>query len=121
MASQNRVGQINGEILRVLSDRIPKCKDPRISGSAGLRDTGGGLVSVVRVDTTSDLSLCRVYVSSLGGSPDMAKGLKSASGYLRRELGHELKLRHTPELEFIVDHSIEEGSRILEKIRELNT
>ncbi|MCL1806534.1 MAG: 30S ribosome-binding factor RbfA [Oscillospiraceae bacterium] len=110
MASQNRVGQINGEILRVLSDRLPKCKDPRING----------LVSIVRVDTTGDLSLCRVYVSSLGGGTDMAKGLKSASGYLRRELGKELQLRHTPELEFIVDHSIEEGSRILEKIRELD-
>ncbi|MCL2003890.1 MAG: 30S ribosome-binding factor RbfA [Oscillospiraceae bacterium] len=110
MANQNRIGQINGEILRVLSDRIPKCKDPRIDG----------LVSVVRVDVTNDLSLCRVYVSSLGGGADMAKGLKSASGYLRRELGHELKLRHTPELEFIVDRSIEEGARILEKIRELD-
>jgi ribosome-binding factor A len=110
MANQNRVGQINGEIMRVLSDRIPKCKDPRIDG----------LVSVVRVDTTNDLSLCRVYVSSLGGGDSIAKGLKSASGYLRRELGSELKLRHTPELEFIVDHSIEEGTRILEKIRELN-
>jgi len=109
MASQNRVGQINGEILRVLSDRLPRCKDPRI----------GGLVSVVRVDTTGDLSLCRVYVSSLGGGAEMAKGLKSAAGYLRRELGKELQLRHTPELDFIVDHSIEEGSRILEKIREL--
>jgi ribosome-binding factor A len=50
----------------------------------------------------------------------MAKGLKSAAGYLRRELGKELQLRHTPELEFIVDHSIEEGSRILEKIRKLD-
>jgi ribosome-binding factor A len=110
MANQNRVGQINGEIHRVLSDRIPKCKDPRIDG----------LVSVVRVDTTNDLSLCRVYVSSLGGGAEITKGLKSASGYLRRELGHELKLRHTPELEFIADRSIEEGSRILEKIRELN-
>ena len=110
MASQNRVGQVNGEILRVLSDRIPKCKDPRLSG----------LLSVVRVDATNDLSLCRVYVSSLGGGPDVAKGLKSAAGYLRRELGRELQLRHTPELDFIVDHSIEEGSRILEKIRELD-
>jgi ribosome-binding factor A len=110
MANQNRVGQINGEIMRVLSDRIPKCKDPRIDG----------LVSVVRVDVTNDLSLCRVYVSSLGGGSGIAKGLKSAAGYLRRELGHELKLRHTPELEFIVDRSIEEGSRILERIRELN-
>ena len=110
MASQNRVGQINGEILRVLSDRLPRCKDPRIDG----------LVSIVRVDTTGDLSLCRVYVSSLGGGADMAKGLKSATGYLRRELGKELQLRHTPELEFIVDRSIEEGAKILEKIRELD-
>jgi ribosome-binding factor A len=110
MASQNRVGQVNGEIVRVLSDRLTKLKDPRIDG----------LVSVVRADTSGDLSLCRVYVSSLGGSGDIAKGLKSASGWLRRELGQELRLRHTPELELIVDHSIEEGARILEKLRELD-
>ncbi len=110
MPSQNRIGQINGEILRVLSDRIPKCKDPRING----------LLSVVRVDTSGDLSVCKVYVSSLGGGSEIAKGLRSATGFLRRELSHELKLRHTPELEFIVDHSIEEGSRILEKLRDLD-
>ncbi|MDR1693260.1 MAG: 30S ribosome-binding factor RbfA [Oscillospiraceae bacterium] len=109
MASRNRIGQINGEILRVLADRIPKCKDPRING----------LMSVTRVDTSGDLSVCRVYVSSLGGGSEIAKGLRSATGFLRRELSQELKLRHTPELEFIVDHSIEEGAKILDKLREI--
>ena len=104
MASANRVEQINGEILRVLSALLPNLKDPRVEG----------LVSVVRVDTTSDLSLCRVYVSSMGGDrKSLEKGLQSAAGYLRRELGHALSLRHVPELKFTADDSIQEGARIL--------
>lgn len=103
MATPNRVGQINGEIQRILSALLPKIKDPRVSG----------MVSVVRVDTTGDLSLCRVYVSSMGDQKELQKGLKSAAGYLRRELGRALSLRHVPELEFIADGSIREGVRIL--------
>ena len=105
MASANRIGQINGEIHRVLSSLIPTLKDPRIKG----------LVSVVRVDTTNELSLCKIYVSSMGygDCASLEKGLQSAAGYLRRELGHALSLRHIPELKFIADDSIKEGARIL--------
>lgn len=104
MATPNRVGQINGEITRILCELLPGVKDPRVAQ---------GLVSVVRVDTTSDLSLCRVYVSAVDGHAELLKGLRSASGFLRRELGARLGLRHTPALEFISDHSIETGARIL--------
>ncbi|MCL2082314.1 MAG: 30S ribosome-binding factor RbfA [Oscillospiraceae bacterium] len=111
MASANRIGQINGEILRALSSLLPSLKDPRIQG----------LVSIVRVDTTNDLSLCRVYVSSMGGGDrkTLERGLQSASGYLRRELGRVLSLRHLPELEFIADGSIQEGARILGILNEI--
>ena len=107
MASANRIGQINGEIQRVLSSLLPRLKDPRVQG----------LVSIVRVDTTNELSLCRIYVSTMGGDDwdrkALEKGLQSASGYLRRELGRALTLRHVPELKFIADDSIQEGARIL--------
>jgi len=72
------------------------------------------LTSIVRVDTTNDLSLCRVYVSSMGDQAALQKGLQSAAGYLRRELGRTLSLRHTPALEFIANGSIREGARILD-------
>lgn len=106
MASAQRIEQINVEIHRVLADRLRTLKDPRVSG----------LCSIVRVDTSNDLSLCRVYVSSLGGGDEVEKGLKSASGYLRRELGQAVGLRHVPALQFILDHSLEEGARILDLI-----
>ena len=70
-------------------------KDPRVHG----------LISITRVDTTTDLRYCRVYVSVLDHSDvkEVVKGLKSAAGYLRRELGWVLTLRYTPELQFIED------------------
>lgn len=103
MATPNRVEKLNGEIQRVLSGLLATLKDPRVSG----------MVSIVRVDTSGDLSQCRVYVSSLGDPEELRRGLRSASGYLRRELSRVLSLRHTPELLFIADDSIREGTRIL--------
>ena len=111
MATPNRIGQINAEIQRVLSSLLYTVKDPRVSG---------GVVSVVRTDTTNDLSLCRVYVSSMGDQKELQKGLRSAAGYLRRELGRALSLRHTPELEFIADGSIREGVRILDLLKSVD-
>lgn len=107
--SQNRIRQINEEIKRELSRLIPTLKDPRIAG----------LVSVVRVDTSGDLGLCKVYVSSLEGAGNVAKGLESASGHLRGEIGRALGLRHTPKLQFIADDSIEHGVRILDIMNKL--
>ena len=108
MAS-NRINRINDEIQRELAAQLRNLKDPRVSG----------MVSVTRVDTTNDLRYARVYVSVLNKDQekDVLKGLKSASGFLRRELGHTLQLRYTPELQFIGDDSIEHGAHILELLR----
>lgn len=111
MAS-NRIGRINEEIQRELADQIRRLKDPRVSGV--------GMVSIIRVDTTGDLRYARVWVSVLNKEQekDVLKGLKSASGFLRRELGRALQLRYTPELQFIADDSILQGAHILEVLRD---
>lgn len=112
MAS-NRINRINEEIQRELSDLFRQLKDPRVSQV--------GMVSITRVDTTGDLRYARVYVSVLDKSQerDVLKGLKSASGFLRRELGRALQLRYTPELQFIGDDSIQHGAHILEVLRQV--
>ena len=109
MAS-NRIGRINEEIQRELSALIRTVKDPRVHG----------LVSITAVDTTSDLRYSKVYVSVLDKSDvgEVVKGLKSAGGYLRRELGAALKLRYTPELQFVADDSIGKGAHILSLLRD---
>ena len=113
MAS-NRIGRINEEVQRELSALIRTLKDPRVSGT--------GMVTITHVDTTSDLRYSRIYVSVLDKSQekDVLKGLKSAAGYLRRELGAALRLRYTPELQFIADDSIQYGAHILGLINDVN-
>ena len=106
----NRIGRINEEIQRELADQLRRLKDPRVSQV--------GMVSITRVDTTSDLRYARVYVSALN-CPDekgLLKGLKSAAGYLRRELGSRVDLRYTPELQFFIDDSIAYGAHILDML-----
>lgn len=112
MAS-NRMGRINEEIQRELSDLIRTVKDPRVHG----------LISITRVDTTNDLKTAKIYVSVLDKSDadQVVKGLKSAAGYLRRELGRALSLRATPELLFVRDDSIDRGAHILDILRDPNT
>ncbi len=109
----NRIGRINEEIQRELSDQLRRLKDPRVSQV--------GMVSITRVDTTGDLRYARVYVSVLDKTreKDALKGLKSAAGFLRRELGQALQLRYTPELQFIGDDSIRHGAHILEVLRQV--
>lgn len=113
MAS-NRIGRINEEIQRELASQLRRLKDPRVSQV--------GMVSVTRVDTTGDLRYAKVFISVLDKSQekDVLKGLKSASGYLRRELGHALQLRYTPELTFVRDDSIDQGAHILDMLRNPN-
>ena len=109
----NRINRINEEIQKELSTLFRTLKDPRVQG---------GMVTVTHVDTTSDLRWCRVFVSVLDKTQeqDVIKGLKSAAGYLRRELGAAVKLRYTPELQFVADDSIEYGAHILEMLRDPN-
>ena len=110
MAS-NRINRINEEIQKELSALLRSLKDPRVQG---------GMVTVTHVDTTSDLRYARVYISALDKTQekDVLKGLKSAAGYLRRELGAAVKLRYTPELQFVADDSIEQGAHILQMLRD---
>jgi len=101
----NKINRINEDIQRVLAVHLRNIKDPRVRQ---------GMLSVTAVDTTSDLRHAKVYLSvyDIQSEKEFRKGLKSAAGFLRRELGQSLSLRHTPELEFILDKSIEHGSKI---------
>ena len=112
MAS-NRISRINEEIQRELSEQFRRLKDPRVSQTS--------MVSITRVDTTGDLRYARIYISALDKSQEkeVLKGLKSAAGFLRRELGRSLQLRYTPELQFVADDSIQHGAHILEVLRQV--
>ncbi|MCD8188807.1 MAG: 30S ribosome-binding factor RbfA [Clostridiales bacterium] len=107
-----RIGRINDDIKRELASMIPTLKDPRVRG----------LISITRVDTTTDLRYCKVYVSMLdkGDVQEVMRGLKSSAGYLRRELGRRMTLRYTPELQFIADDSIDRGARLIQMMNELD-
>ena len=112
MAS-NKIARINDDIQFVLSRLLRDIKDPRVQQ---------GMISVTRVETTGDLGYCKVWLSVMGmqDEKEFKKGLKSASGWLRRELGRAMNLRHTPELIFEVDHSIEYGAHISQVISGLD-
>ena len=108
MAS-NRIGRINGEIQQELASLLRSVKDPRVAEA---------MLTITHVDTTSDLRYARVYVSALNCKDEkgLMKGLKSAAGFLRRELGSKLSLRYTPELQFFIDDSIAYGAHILDML-----
>ena len=111
MAS-NRIGRINEEIQKELASKIRNLKDPRVQGT---------MISITRVETTPDLRYAKIYASFLQEekAADALKGLKSASGYLRRGLGSALNLRYTPELVWELDDSITYGARMLGLINSL--
>jgi ribosome-binding factor A len=107
-----RIGRINDDIKQELSAMLPTLKDPRVRG----------IISITRVDTTADLRYCKVYISALDREnlDQVIKGLKSAAGYLRRELGSALQLRYTPELQWELDDSITYGAKMLKLINSLD-
>ena len=111
MAS-NRIGRINEEIQKELASKIRNLKDPRVQGT---------MISITRVETTPDLRYTKVYVSFLQSekAEEALKGLKSAGGYLRRQLGSNLKLRYAPEIVWALDDSITYGAHMLELINSL--
>ena len=108
----DRIDRINEEIQRELASLIPMVKDPRVTG----------MISVMAVDSTTDLRYAKVFISILNKSDEqqVMRGLKSAAGWLRRELGHRLQLRYTPELSFVLDESIDKGAHILAMLRDPN-
>ncbi len=99
-----RRGRINEEIQKEMTVILPRVKDPRVSDA---------FISVTAADCTADLKYAKIYYSAMGGDPkEIAKGLKAASGYIRRELAQSLNLRMTPELTFLPDTSIAYGAHI---------
>lgn len=101
MKNNTRISRVNDEILKELSQIIRgELKDPRI----------GSMTSVIRVETTSDLKYCKVYVSVLGNDEEKSnvmQGLKNAAGFVRRLIAQRINLRITPEFTFKLDESAE--------------
>ena len=99
------MGRLSEDIKRELSALLRELKDPRISK----------LLSVIRVEVSGDLSYCTVNVSAIEGfekTKESVEGLKSAAGFIRRELTSRLGLRKSPELRFVADNSIEHSAQI---------
>lgn len=104
--ANHKLGRTTEDIKRELTDILRHVKDPRVSDA---------FISIIRVEVTNDLSYCNVYISAMEGLEKAKlalKGLKSASGFIRRELGNRLKLRHVPELIFHATDSIEYSANI---------
>ena len=113
MAS-HKIERTTEDIRRELTAIFRELKDPRVTGA---------FLSIVRVEVTNDLSYCTVHVSAIEGldkAKEAVKGLKSASGYIRRELGHRLRLRHVPELIFTATDSIEYSAHISRVLNSLD-
>ena len=109
-----RLDRTSEDVKRELTDIMRTLKDPRING----------LLSILKVHLSKDLSLCRVYVSSLDGidaAKSAVEGLNSAAGYVRRELGQRIKLRRSPQIQgFVADDSIEHSAHINQMLHDLN-
>ncbi len=106
------IDRITEDIKREIVAILRELKDPRISG----------MLTVVKVSVTNDLSYAKVYVSAMEGmetAENAVKGLKSAAGYVRRELGNRLKLRHVPEMIFKATDSIEDSANISRILHDL--
>ena len=111
MAS-NRINRINEEIQKELANLLRTIKDPRVQDA---------MISITRVETTPDLRYTKVYVSILQSekAASAMKGLQSAAGFLRRQLGSDVRLRCVPEIVWALDDSIVYGAKLLELINSL--
>ncbi len=104
--------QIRGELSEILRDEV---RDPRL-----------GLVTLTRVKLAPDLGAATIFYSPLGEDPDetrvaeLAQVMAQLTGFVRRSLSRRVKLRHTPELRWVLDDAIAEGSRTLELIRSMD-
>lgn len=108
-----RTDRVSEDIKREITAVVRELKDPRVRNS---------ILTVVRVEVSSDASYAKVYVSALEGlerAKEAVEGLKSATGYIRKEVGGRLRLRKTPEMKFIADDSVEYGMKIAKKIDEV--
>ena len=112
MPAYNRIDRISEEIKRELSMVIRELKDPRLPN----------MVSVVNVSVTKDLKYAKAYISVMGAlevQKTAIDALKSAAGFIRKEMGRRVNLRITPEFTFVLDNSIEYGSHINEILKKL--
>lgn len=110
-----RIDRVSEDIKREIIAVIRELKDPRVMDK---------MLTVVRVEVSSDASFAKVYISAMEGldaAKEAVKGLKSATGYIRREVGKRLHLRKTPELSFVADDSIEHGMNIVKIMDDLRT
>ena len=103
-----RIDRISEEVMKALAEAMRSVKDPRVQEA---------MVSVVHCDVTNDLRYAKCYISV----KDVMKGLKSAAGWLRREVGRKVQLRYAPELVFELDQSITHGAHISEMLHELKS
>lgn len=110
-----RQGRINGEITREMTPIVRDVKDPRVSDA---------MICITGADCSADLKFCKIYYSTLltgDDAKEVARGLRSASGFIRGQLAKRLNMRNTPELTFVLDTSVEQGAHIagiLNKISE---
>ncbi len=107
-----RIDKINGEVMRELANVIRELKDSRIPL----------MTSIVAVSVTNDLRYAKAYISVMGDEKTKARamdGLRSAAGYIRREIGKRVDLRYTPEFIFELDKSIEHGSHIDKLLKDM--
>lgn len=115
MATSRRVSRVAELVKREVSQMLLNgIKDDRVAT---------GMVSVTDVDISGDLQHAKIFVSIYGTEEAKAEtmaGLKSATGYVRSELGHRIRLRRTPEVMFIEDRSIERGTRVLSLLNQLH-
>lgn len=109
-----KTDRVSEDIKREIAAMVRELKDPRIKG----------MLTIVNVEVSSDASFAKVYVSAMEGietAKTAVKGLTSATGYIRREIGKRLHLRKTPELKFIDDDSIERGMQITRMLNDIVT
>ena len=109
-----RAERTSEDVLRELTAIMRELKDPRVKEA---------MLTIVKIDLTRDLSYCKVFISSLKGmevaEPIVKLLNKNAAGFVRRELGQRLELRHTPEIKFIADGSLENSAHIAKLLNDL--
>ncbi|MCR3956070.1 MAG: 30S ribosome-binding factor RbfA [Gudongella sp.] len=112
--NEKRINRISEEVKKVVSELIQnEIKDPRISG----------MPSVNKVSVTKDLRFAKIFISVLGSEEDKQstiEGLQSAKGFIRKEIGNRINLRHVPEPIFMLDESIEQALYMSKLIEEVN-
>ena len=111
--AKHRTGRVNDEVLKEVAAALREVKDPRVSSA---------FVSVTGAEVTPDFKFAKIYYSSLrGDKKELAKGLASSAGFIRRHLAQSINLRVTPQLTFVEDQSISHGAHISELLHRIES